>query len=187
MIARRAEGPRRPKSRYFLVAACLALAVTFVGFFKTFILPSTRGTFSAPTVIYVHGGFLFLWAALFFAQSLLIQKRKVKLHRRLGFLSLGLIPGVVISTMATGVYVMKRDLAAGDGEMAVSSLVGSFTTPIIFATLAAAGIVYRRRIELHKEADAARHDRDNLAGILPVPALLSPGREPGVRFRSRSP
>jgi hypothetical protein len=42
------------------VASCLALAITFVGFFKTFILPLARGTFSAPAVIYVHGGLLFL-------------------------------------------------------------------------------------------------------------------------------
>ena len=33
------ERPLKRKSRYFLVASCLALVVTFVGFFKTFILP----------------------------------------------------------------------------------------------------------------------------------------------------
>lgn len=149
-IATLAERPRRQKSRYFLVAACLALAVTFVGFFKTFILPSARGTFSAPFVIYLHGGLLFLWAALFVTQSVLIQTRKPKLHRQLGFLSLGLIPGVVISTAAAGVYVMKRDLSAGGGQTAVSSLVGNFTTPILFAVLAGAAIAYRRRVEVHK-------------------------------------
>lgn len=150
MIATLAERPRGRKSRYFLVAACLALAVTFVGFFKTFILPSARGTFSAPAVIYVHGGLLFLWAALFVAQSVLIQVKKARLHRRLGFLSLGLIPGVVISTAAAGVYVMKRDLSLGGGQTAVSSLVGNFTTPIVFAVLAGAGVAYRRRVEIHK-------------------------------------
>jgi hypothetical protein len=132
------------------VAACLALGVTIVGFFKTFILPSARGSFSAPAVIYVHGGLLFLWAALFVAQSVLIQVRRPRLHRRLGFLSLGLIPAVVISTAAAGVYVMKRDLSAGGGQTAVSSLVGNFTTPIVFAALAGAGIAYRRRLEIHK-------------------------------------
>jgi hypothetical protein len=150
VVSALAEMPRRRKSRYFLVAACLALAVTFVGFFRTFILPSARGTFSAPAVIYIHGGLLFLWAALFVAQSVLIQMRRPKLHRRLGLLSLGLIPGVVISTMAAGVYAMKRDLSAGGGQTAVSSLVGNFTTSIVFAVLAAAGIAYRRRVELHK-------------------------------------
>ncbi len=138
------------KSRYFLVASCLALVITFVGFFKTFILPFARGSFSAPAVVYVHGGLLFLWTALLVMQSLLIQKRKVHLHRRLGFVSLGLVPCVMISTMAVGVYVLKRDLALGGGQVAISSLIGAFTSPLIFAGLVAAAIVYRRRPEFHK-------------------------------------
>ena len=144
------EKPLKRKSRYFLVASCLALAVTLVGFFKTFILPSARGTFSAPTVIYVHGGLLFLWAAFLVAQSALIQMGKVKVHRLMGFLGLGLLPCVVISTMAVGVFAMKRDLALGKGQTAISGLVGTFTAPMIFAALAAAAIIYRRRPELHK-------------------------------------
>lgn len=150
MTAILTERARKPKSRYFLVASCLALAVTFVGFFKTFILPSARGTFSAPAVIYIHGGFLFLWTAVFVTQSVLIRVRRPRLHWRLGFLSIGLIPCVAISTMAAGVFAMRRDVALGGGQIAVSSLVGNFTTPIVFAALAAAGIAYRRRVDLHK-------------------------------------
>jgi hypothetical protein len=144
------ERPRKRKSRHFLVASCIALVITLVGFFKTFIFPVARGTFSAPAVIYLHGGLLFLWTAFLVTQSVLIQARKVKLHRRLGWFSLGLVPGVVISTMAAGVYVLKRDLALGGGQTAVSSLVGTFTAPIIFAVLVVVAIVYRRRPELHK-------------------------------------
>jgi len=144
------ERPRRRKSRFFLVASCLALAITFVGFFKTFILPSARGTFSAPLVIYVHGGLLFLWTSFLVMQSVLIQMRKLKLHRLMGFLSLGLLPCVVISTMAAGVFVLKRDLALGGGQTAISSLVGTFTAPIMFAIIVSAAIIYRRRPELHK-------------------------------------
>ena len=150
MIDTLTERPRRRKSRFFLVASCLALAITFVGFFKTFILPSVRGTFSAPAVIYVHGGLLFLWTTLLVMQTILIQKRRLKVHRLMGFLSLGLLPCVVISTMAVGVFVLKRDLALGGGQTAISSLVGTFTSPLVFATLVIAGIAYRRRPEFHK-------------------------------------
>ena len=52
--------------------------------------------------------------------------------------------------MASGVYVMKRDLAAGLGEIAISSLVGTFTTPIVYAAFVVAGIFYRRKPEIHK-------------------------------------
>lgn len=150
MVTTLTERLHRRKSRYFLAASCIALIITLVGFFKTFILPFARGTFSAPAVIYVHGGLLFLWTVLLVTQSVLIQARKLKIHRLLGFLSLGLVPGVIVSTMAAGVYVMKRDFALGMGQTAVSSLVGTFTAPIIFAVLVTVAIVYRWRPELHK-------------------------------------
>ena len=144
------EIPLKRKSRYFLVASCLALLVTLVGFFKTFILPSTRGTFSAPAVIYVHGGLLFLWTTFLVMQSMLIRMRKLQAHRLMGFIGLSFIPCVVISTIAAGVFVLKRDLALGGGQTAISNLVGAFTGPIMFAILVTAAIAYRRRPEFHK-------------------------------------
>ena len=139
----------RKRGHYFFAASLIALAIFLTGFFKTFIVPSYQRTFEAPLVIYLHGAFLFLWSLVFIAQTILIRKR-FKLHRLLGFSSLVIVVCVVISTMATGVYVMKRDLAAGLGELATSSLVGTFTTPIIFAIFVAAGIYYRRKPEIHK-------------------------------------
>lgn len=138
------------KSRYFLTAACLALAVVLIGFWKTFFLPSFQGTFTAPAIVYIHGGLLFLWTIFLVAQSVLIRTKNLSVHRRIGFAGLGLAVCVSVSTMALGIYVLKRDLAAGGGHTAVSSLVGMFTTPIIFLTLVTAAIVYRRRPEIHK-------------------------------------
>ncbi len=141
---------RRIRSRYFLTAAAIALVIVLVGFLKTFFVPTFRGTFSAPLVIYLHGVFLFLWTLFFVFQVILIRRKKMKFHRLLGFGSLVLVGCVVISTMATGVYVMNRDVALGVGEVAVSSLIGTFTTPLTFVILVAAGINYRRKPEIHK-------------------------------------
>jgi len=138
------------RSRYFFTAACVALAVAIVGFLKTFFVPSVRGTFTAPLIIYVHGGFLFLWTVFFVVQTILIRKKKMKYHRLLGFWSFILVVCVAVSTMATGVYVMKRDTALGLGEVAFSSLIGTFTTPIIFVILVGSGVYFRRRPEIHK-------------------------------------
>ena len=142
--------PIRQKSRYFLVASCIALAVVFTGFLTTFILPSFRGTFSAPAVIYIHGGFLFVWTLLLLVQSMLVRSRKIRLHQSIGYATIFVAVGVIFSTMAVGVYTMRRDLAAGQGQVAISSLLGTFTTPIIFGTLVAFAIKYRRRPEIHK-------------------------------------
>ena len=140
----------RKKSRYFLVAACIALAVVLTGFWTTFILPSFKGEFSAPPVIYVHGAFLFLWTLVLLFQSSLIQSKKVRVHLTFGYIALAVAAGVVISTMAVGVYAMKRDVAAGLGQLAVSSLLGTFTAPIMVAILVALAVKYRRRAEIHK-------------------------------------
>jgi hypothetical protein len=139
-----------PRSRYFLTATCLALAVVLIGFWKTFFLPTFQGTFTAPAIIYVHGGLLFLWTVFLVSQAMLVRTRRIRIHRRIGFIGLALACGVSISTMVLGVYILKRDVAAGGGHTAISSIVGMFTTPIIFLSLVGAAIVYRRRPEVHK-------------------------------------
>ena len=143
------ELPKR-RSKYFLTASLIAFTIAIVGFLKTFFIPSVTGTFEAPPVIYIHGGFLFLWTVFFVLQTVLIKKKKIKYHMLLGFWSLALVAGVMVSTMATGVYVMKRDIALGLGEIATSGLVGTFTTPIVFAIFVSAGIYYRKKPEIHK-------------------------------------
>ncbi|MEO8574496.1 MAG: hypothetical protein ABI481_11040 [Pyrinomonadaceae bacterium] len=137
-----------PRSRYFLTAGCIALAVV-LGFWKTFILPSFEGTFTAPSIIYVHGVFLFAWTVFLVFQSVLIQRRNLKLHRKIGWVGPALMLGVTISTMSTGVYVLQRDVAS-QGPIAKSSFLGTLFTPIIFVILVTAGIIYRRRPEIHK-------------------------------------
>lgn len=128
----------------------IALGISVAGFVKTFFVPKFNGTFEAPLVIYIHGGFLFLWTVFFVVQAILVRKKKIRYHQLLGFASIILVLGVAISTMASGVYVMKRDLALGLGEIATSSLVGTFTTPTVFMTFVAFGIYFRRKPEIHK-------------------------------------
>jgi uncharacterized membrane protein len=137
------------RSRYFLTAAFLALAVVLIGFWKTFILPSFQGTFTAPSVIYIHGALLFAWTLFLVTQSILIRRKNLKLHRKLGWAGPVLMIGVAVSTTASGVYVLRRDVAE-QTHIAISSFLGTLTTPIIFAILVTAGIIYRRRPEIHK-------------------------------------
>ncbi len=133
-----------------MTASALALAVVIIGFWKTFILPSFEGTFTAAPVIYVHGALLFAWTLLLVTQSILIRRKNLGLHRKIGWASPVLTLGVAISTMAAGVYVLRRDVAVGGGQMAISSFPATFTTPIIFVALVTAAIIYRRRPEIHK-------------------------------------
>lgn len=140
----------RSRSRHALWMALAALVVVLLGFFTTFIQPVARGTFVAPPIVHAHGALLFLWTIGLVVQSTLVQTGRTRLHRRLGLAVVLLVPLIVVSTVATGAYVLRRDVAAGGGQVAISSIVGIFTTPLIFTALVIAALAYRRRPEYHK-------------------------------------
>lgn len=139
-----------PRSRLYLGFALLALGAAMAGFFTTFTRPVWRGEFHGPALAYAHGAFVLGWLLLFLAQTLLVRSRQVARHRTLGWVGMAVVPGVVLTTMAMGVYAVQRDLAAGGGEEAFSQIVGTFTTPLIFAALFAAAVAFRRRSDFHK-------------------------------------
>lgn len=141
---------RPARSPVYLGFALLALVVAAAGFFTTFIRPVWRSEFHGPVLAHVHGAFVLGWLLLFLAQVLLVKTARVSQHRKLGWAGLAIVPGVIMTTIAMGVYAMHRDLAAGGGEVAFSSLLGSFTSSVIFSALFTAGVVYRRKPDFHK-------------------------------------
>ena len=138
------------RMRYFLWAGGAAIAVAFAGFFRTVLWPSVQGPFEGPAVRYVHGAFVLGWLLLFASQAWWVHARQVARHRQLGMMAAVVAPGVVVSTMALGVFAMRRDLDAGLGEMATSQMVGTFASSLVFFALVAAGLAWRRRPDVHK-------------------------------------
>jgi hypothetical protein len=141
-------GPRR--TRIYLGVGLLGIAAALAGFFTTFIRPVWQGAFHGPVLAHLHGAFVSAWLVLFTTQAWLVQSARTRTHRTLGWTGLAIAPGVVATTIAMGVFAMHRDLAAGGGETAMSTLVGSITSPLIFASLFAAGLANRRKPEFHK-------------------------------------
>jgi hypothetical protein len=77
------------------LAFVLALAVTVFGFW-----PTTVGAFGPPDAIrIVHGLFAVGWMVLLVVQSWLIGHRQNRTHRWIGWTSLVLAPGLVISAL----------------------------------------------------------------------------------------
>lgn len=140
----------RARSRVFVGFALLVLGSALIGFFTTYLRPVWRAEFHGPWLAHAHGALLATWLLVFLAQALLVRAREVATHRRLGWAGVALVPMVALSTMAMGVYAMHRDLAAGLGELATSTLVGSFTSPLIFTALVTAAALNRRRPDVHK-------------------------------------
>jgi hypothetical protein len=135
---------------FFVTMAVVALAVVLIGFATTFFIPVAEGRFHAAAVVYLHGLFALTWIGLFIAQPAMIRMDRFSVHVILGSLGLAIALGVAVTGIATGLYATNRDLAAGQGEIAISSLLGTCTSMLMFVALVAAGVLNRSNPEVHK-------------------------------------
>ncbi len=128
----------------------IGLLAVLVGFAKTFILPVSRGSFSAPVIVYVHGAFAFSWIMLFIYQASLIHLKKYKTHIIFGTLGIFIALGTAITMLPVGLYATNRDFKLGLGEVAISSIVGVVTSALMFLSIVIAGILNRNNPSAHK-------------------------------------
>jgi hypothetical protein len=135
---------------YFLWIALLGLLAVLTGFAKTFILPVSRGSFSAPSIVYIHGAFAFSWILLFIIQTSLIHFRKYSTHIIFGTIGIFIAIGTSVTMLQVGMYATNRDIKLGLGETAFSSIVGVVTSAIMFLTIVIAGILNRNNPAAHK-------------------------------------
>jgi hypothetical protein len=128
----------------------IGLMAVLIGFATTFIIPVSKGTFKAPFVIYLHGLFAFLWVILFVTQTFLIHYRNYRLHILLGTIGVAIAFGTSITMIPAGMYAVQKELNKGLGETAISGIVGTCTSSIMFLTLVLSGILYRKKSAIHK-------------------------------------
>jgi hypothetical protein len=120
-----------------------------VGFSTTYIAPMARRDFHAPAIVHIHGLFALSWIALFTAQCLLVRRGSTKLHMRLGIAGLPIAIGVLVSGFLVRRWTVVRDLPT-DGPAAMSALLGTFTSLLLFFIFASAALIMRRRADWHK-------------------------------------
>ena len=141
---------RAPKSALYSGWALAGLAVAVVGFAPTFFLPSVRGEFHAPPVVYIHGLLAFGWLLFFVAQTQFVRIRRLEWHRRLGILGASCAGGLVLTGVAVGLWATRRDLAAGLGDLARGQFVNILIELAVFGGLVLAGLLKRHDREWHK-------------------------------------
>ena len=144
------DKPARKVSGFFVGMALLGLAVALAGFSRTCFVPVAAGTFDAPLVVHLHGAAAFAWVLLFVLQPTLIRAGRYDIHVRTGALGAVIALVVAVTAIPVGLYVVERDLAAGFGPVAVSSLLGVVTAMSLFLALVAAGVACRDRSAVHK-------------------------------------
>ena len=138
------------KTKLFLVIGIIGLIAVLTGFSTTFIIPLSNGTFKAPIVVYVHGFLALTWIFLFLVQSTLIQQDNLRVHRLLGNFGFVTAVGITITLIPVGLYQVEKELDHGLGQTAISSILGTITSAIIFMTLVLAGILKRHKPSTHK-------------------------------------
>lgn len=100
--------------------------------------------------IHIHGAFAFAWIILFVVQTSLIHFRKYDFHRALGFLGTVIAAGVTVTMIPAGLFQVQKELNQGLGNSGYSSLLGVFTSGILFFSLVVAGVVNRKKPGFHK-------------------------------------
>lgn len=143
-------GTARQRSWVYSAYALFGLAVAIAGFTPTFFLPSVKGTYSAPSVVYIHGAFAFSWLLIFVVQTQAIRLSRLRWHRRFGMVGALCACGLVLTGIPVGLWATRRDIAAGLGDVARGQFVNILIELAVFGGLVVAGVMTRRNPEWHK-------------------------------------
>ena len=137
---------------FFLWIAILFPLTVLIGFAPTYYL---KPLFTSPPIprllIHVHGLVMAAWVALFIAQVYLIRSNRIKVHQRLGMLSIAVAATIGVTGLATAVAAAKYgSTSMPPGVKPLEFLVVPFFDVIVFAVLFAAAVYYRRNAPNHK-------------------------------------
>ncbi len=134
---------------FYLAFALVAVAAVAIGFSTTYFIPGPRGTLNIPWTVHLHGWTAMAWVLLLVAQVVLVRSGRSRLHRQVGKAALPLALAVWASGIAVGIWVVGRDRPA-QGDAAFESFAGTITSLTMFAALALAAVLMRRRPDWHK-------------------------------------
>lgn len=138
---------RARDERFFLISALIMTAVLVSGFSLQYAMG--RSSFGAPVSLHIHAFIFFGWAFLYLLQNILAALNNRAWHRRLGWLALGWIPALVIM----GFYITISSVQRGRTPFFFRPAYFLIMNPmsvLIFAALATAAIIMRRRTQWHR-------------------------------------
>lgn len=170
-----------PYDRVFYSGLAIVMALTVVaGFGPTYYFraftgsPTFSGLTEIPLLVHVHGLLFTAWVALFIAQTQLVARRQVAMHRRLGMASVGLAIAIVVVGWQTAVIAGRRG-SAPPGLDALTFLVVPIFDILLFAGFVAAAIAQRRNKEAHKRLMILAYASIITAAVARLPGVMPLG------------
>jgi len=155
---------RQQHTRFYLIITILLLLAVFFGFGRTFFLrpffeqPSRWKLDQLPTVYVVHGIVLTTWFIMLVVQSMLINIRKISIHRKLGYAMAGLAILVVVTGIQVVLDSTPRSIGMGIldpenmDEMYQQSvpLFVDLLSLIVFTLSVGLAILFRKNVNIHR-------------------------------------
>lgn len=101
-----------------------------------------------PLILNLHGAVYVAWLCLVTTQILLVEGGKVRLHRQLGWWTVGLSAVMVPLGLVAALVDKARTLGGPDADVQFLSL--EFVDMLVFSTLMTAGVLWRKNVAAHK-------------------------------------
>lgn len=146
---------RRGRSRwsehvFYLVMALVALAITFIGFARTYFLRSSFHPEPLSLTLHVHGLAFTAWVLLLLTQTVLVATRRVDVHRALGWAGAGLAGFMVLIAFDAAVIAVHRAVVCCNADAARTFFAVPIGDLIVFPILVGTALASRKNPPAHK-------------------------------------
>jgi hypothetical protein len=167
--------PHHPADhRFFGAMAVVAAVVIGLGFGNTYGPKVVTGAPPVPGIVHLHAAVFTCWLVLLVVQVVLVTRRKIDLHRRLGTWGMALAGLMLVVGLATAADAARHGHRGIPGVMFRGTegfLLLNVASVLVFAALAAAGWAYRGRPHAHKRLMLGA----TVAGLMPPGISRLPG------------
>jgi hypothetical protein len=133
-----------PADRNFFLSMILITWIAISsGFGYEMVQLNMQGKLHFPLIVHIHAAAFIGWLVLFTTQIILARTKNLALHKKLGLLSFGLIPVMLILGTSTAIIMQKLEYGKPNGDLHFT--VVQFGDMLMFGCVAGAGIYLRER------------------------------------------
>ncbi len=145
--------PRR--DRFFLAMSAGLMLILLIGFSPTLYLRAVFDVPPIPLYLHVHGATVTAWFVLLVSQALLVNTRRVHIHRRVGVAGVlfgaAVVPAGLIATLNVVGRLPEMGLELEPVIYFITWVVwGNFHTLLGFVVFVATALTLRHRSDFHK-------------------------------------
>ena len=137
--------------RFFFACSLMCLTIALIGFGPGFIHAVTTDISAIPLRIHLHGAVMMAWLLLFVQQTRLVQRHSVRLHKRMGRLSVVLFSLVIISDVIISLNSLTKTVPPHINAL-INNLFSLQVVAVLLALMlySAAISATRRDLSAHK-------------------------------------